>query len=103
MKKILNLTLGVVTSIGGFVEAGSLSTAVQAGAEFGFALLWAIAAAALFIAALAEMSGRLAAVGKRSIAAATRERFGFHFHIVPLTAELIIDLLLLTAEIGGVA
>src|SRR4026209_1713704 len=36
VKKIFNLLLGVVTSIGGFVEAGSISTAAQGGAEFGF-------------------------------------------------------------------
>ena len=103
MKKIFTLVLGVVTSIGGFVEAGSISTAAQAGAEFGFALLWAIAIATLILAALAEMSGRVAAVGQRTLAAAVRERFGIHFHIVPLVAELCIDLLLLTAELGGAA
>jgi Mn2+/Fe2+ NRAMP family transporter len=37
------------------------------------------------------------------MAAAVRERFGFHFQVVPLSAEMIIDVLLLTAEIGGVA
>ncbi len=103
MRKIFNLALGIVTSIGGFVEVGSISTAAQAGSEFGFSLLWAIAAATLFLAALTEMAGRIAAVGKRSIAAAVRERFGFHFQIVPLGAEFIIDVLLLTAELGGAA
>jgi len=103
VKKIFNLALGIVTSIGGFVEAGSISTSIQAGSEFGFSLLWAIAAATLFLAALAEMSGRVAAVGKRTMAAAVRERFGFHFQIVPLSAEFVIDTLLLTAELGGVA
>jgi Mn2+/Fe2+ NRAMP family transporter len=103
VKKIFTLVLGVVTSIGGFVEAGSISTAVQAGAEFGFALLWAIAIATLILASLAEMSGRIAAVGQRSIAAAVRERFGIQFQIVPLSAEIVIDLLLLTAELGGTA
>ena len=103
MKKIFNLALGIVTSIGGFVEVGSISTAAQAGSEFGFSLLWAIAAATLFLAALAEMAGRIAAVGKRSMAAAVRERFGFHFQVVPLGAELVTDVLLLTAELGGAA
>ena len=103
MRKIFNLALGVVTSIGGFVEAGSISTSVQAGAEFRFSLLWAVAAATLILAALTEMAGRAAAVGKRSMAAAVRERFGFHFQMVPLGAELVIDLLLLTAELGGAA
>ena len=103
MKKIFNLLLGVVTSIGGFVEAGSISTAAQGGAEFGFALLWAIAVATIILALLAEMVGRAATVGKRSMAAAVRERFGFHYQMAPLGAELIIDVLLLAAEIGGVA
>jgi Mn2+/Fe2+ NRAMP family transporter len=103
VKKIFTLVLGVVTSIGGFVEAGSISTAAQAGAEFGYTLMWAIAIATLILASLAEMSGRVAAVGHRSIAAAVRERFGIHFQLVPLSAELLIDLLLLTAELGGTA
>jgi Mn2+/Fe2+ NRAMP family transporter len=103
VRKIFNLTLGIVTSIGGFVEVGSISTSAQAGAEFGFSLLWAIAAATLFVATLAEMAGRLAAVSKRSMIAAVRERFGFHFQAVPLTAECLIDILLLTAELGGAA
>jgi len=52
---------------------------------------------------LVEMSGRLAAVGKQTVAGAVRERFGIHFQAIPLVAELVIDVLLLTAEIGGVA
>jgi Mn2+/Fe2+ NRAMP family transporter len=100
---LVDLILGVVTSIGGFVEAGSISTAAQAGSEFGFQLLWAIAAATLTLAMLVEMSGRLAAVSRRSLAAAVRERFGVHFYIVPLIAEFMIDVLLLAAEIGGAA
>jgi Mn2+/Fe2+ NRAMP family transporter len=103
VKKIFNLTLGVVTSIGGFVEVGSISTSAQAGAEFGFALLWAIAMAALILAMLAEMAGRVAILSNRSIAAAVRERFGIHLQMIPLGAELIIDLLLLAAELGGAA
>jgi Mn2+/Fe2+ NRAMP family transporter len=100
---IVDLVLGVVTSIGGFVEVGSISTAAQAGSEFGFQLLWAIAAATIMLAMLVEMSGRLAAISRRSLAAAVRERFGIHFQYVPLAAELLIDVLLLSAEVGGAA
>jgi len=103
MSAIFDLVLGVVTSIGGFIEVGSISTSAQAGSEFGFQLLWAVAAATIMLAMLVEMSGRLAAVGKQSVAGAVRERFGIHFQAVPLVAELVIDVLLLTAEIGGVA
>jgi len=92
---LVDLLLGIVTSIGGFVEVGSISTSSQAGAEFGFQLLWAVAVAAGMLALLTEMSGRLAVMSKRTIAAAVRERFGIHFQIVPLGAELVLDVLLL--------
>jgi Mn2+/Fe2+ NRAMP family transporter len=103
MSAIVDLLLGVVTSIGGFVEVGSISTSAQAGSEFGFQLLWAIAVATVILAMLVEMSGRLAVVSKQTVAAAIRERFGIRYQAIPLTAELFIDVLLLTAEIGGVA
>jgi Mn2+/Fe2+ NRAMP family transporter len=99
---IVDLILGIVTSIGGFVEVGSISTSAQAGSEYGFQLLWAVAAAGLMLAMLVEMAGRLAAVSKQPLAAAVRERFGIQFHFIPLAAELVLDLLLLSAEIGGV-
>lgn len=103
MSAIFDLVLGIITSIGGFVEVGSISTAAQAGSEFGFQLLWAIALAAVILALLVEMSGRLAVLSRRSLAAAIRERFGIHFQVIPLLAELAIDVLLLAAEIGGAA
>lgn len=59
MGAIVDLVLGVVTSIGGFVEVGSISTAAQAGSEFGYQLIWAIAIATAMLAMLTEMSGRL--------------------------------------------
>jgi Mn2+/Fe2+ NRAMP family transporter len=103
MGKMPTLILGVVTSIGGFVEAGSISTSAQAGAEFGFSLLWAIALAAVIVAMLSEMAGRVACVSRRSMTAAVRERFGMPFQIVPLVGEFLIDAVLLTAELGGAA
>ena len=103
MKKIAHLVLGVITSIGGFVEVGSISTASQAGAEFGLQLLWAIPAAALLLAMLVEMSGRLSALSGRPYAAAVRDRFGAHYHLTLMAAELVLDFLLLAAELGGAA
>ncbi len=101
MKNFLKLGLGIVTSIAGFIEVGSLSTSAQAGAEFGFSLLWAIAAATLCLITLCEMSGRLAAVGKHPLAAAVRERFGFRYQVIPLGAEIVLDTLVLVAELAG--
>lgn len=102
MKKALEITLGIVTSIGGFLEVGSLSTSAQAGAAFGFQLVWAIALGTICIIFLVEMAGRFAAVSGHTIPDAIRERFGFKFFVIPLVSNLIVNQLVLGAEIGGV-
>lgn len=42
MRKLLDIALGVVTSIGSYLDAGTLATSAMAGALFGFDLLWTI-------------------------------------------------------------
>jgi Mn2+/Fe2+ NRAMP family transporter len=102
MKKLLEMTLGIVTSIGGFLEVGSLATAAQAGAMFGMQLTWAIVLGGLCVIFLVEMSGRFAAVSKHTIIDAVRERFGFNFFVYSLLPVLLVTVLVLAAEIGGV-
>jgi Mn2+/Fe2+ NRAMP family transporter len=103
MKRLLELTLGIVTSIGGFLETGSIITAVQAGAVFGYQLLWAIAIGTLGLMLLVEQSGRLAAVSGRTVSDALRERFGINFFLIPLATGLLVSFLVLASEIGGVS
>jgi Mn2+/Fe2+ NRAMP family transporter len=103
MKKIFQIALGIVTSVGGFLEIGSIATAAQAGAAFGYQLAWSIALGTISIAFLVEMSGRFAAVSKHTIPDAMRERFGIQFFAVPLFVMLGVSLLTLGAEVGGVA
>lgn len=103
MKKALEITLGILTSIGGFLDVGAIATAVQAGASFKFQLIWAIALGTICVVFLVEMSGRLAAVSRHTLVDALRERFGINFYIIPFVAELVVDFLVLAAEIGGVA
>ncbi len=102
MKKLLEIALGIVTSIGGFLDVGAIATAAEAGSAFGFHLIWAIILGTICVICLVEMSGRLAAVSQHTLADAVRERFGFNFYILPLVAEIIVDFLILGAEIGGV-
>ncbi|MEH2313113.1 MAG: Nramp family divalent metal transporter [Nostoc sp.] len=102
MNKIFEIALGIVTSIGGFLDVGAIATAAEAGSEFGFQLIWAIILGTICVIFLVEMSGRLAAVSKHTLAAAVRERFGFNFYIIPLIAEVVVDFLILGSEIGGV-
>jgi Mn2+/Fe2+ NRAMP family transporter len=103
MSKLLEIALGLVTGIGGFLEAGSLATSAQAGASFGFQLVWAIALGTICIAFLVEMAGRLAAVSKHTLPDAMRERFGIRFFTVPLIAVVLVSFLVLASEIGGVS
>ncbi|MDZ8222416.1 NRAMP family divalent metal transporter [Nostoc sp. ChiVER01] len=102
MNKILEIALGIVTSIGGFLDVGAIATAAEAGSNYSFQLIWAIVLGTICVIFLVEMSGRLAAVSKHTLAAAVRERFGFNFYIIPLVAEIVVDFLVLAAEIGGV-
>jgi NRAMP (natural resistance-associated macrophage protein)-like metal ion transporter len=102
VNKLLEITLGIVTAVGGFLEIGSLMTAAQAGAEYGFQLLWAIALGTILVIFLVEMSGRFAAVSGHTIPAAIRERFGLDFFVVPLVGLLLVMLMVLAAEMGGV-
>jgi Mn2+/Fe2+ NRAMP family transporter len=100
-KKYLEVALGIITSIGGFLEAGSIATSAQAGAGYGFQLLWPVALGTLCVIALIEMSGRLAAMSHHPLPAAVRDRFGATFFVIPLAAETVVDYLVLASEIGG--
>lgn len=102
MKNVLKLALGILTSIGGFLDVGAIATSAEAGAVFGPRLLWVLAFSTLCVIFLVEMSGRLAAVSKHTLADALRERYGFRFFVIPFACEVIVDLLVLGAEIGGV-
>jgi Mn2+/Fe2+ NRAMP family transporter len=102
MKKMLQITLGIITSVGGFLEIGSVTTAVQGGASFGYQLLWAILLGTLCLIFLVEMSGRLAAVSKQTIVDAMRDRFGFPFFSIVLLGMVLVAFLVLVAELGGI-
>src|ERR1044071_4293644 len=102
MKKIVEIALGIVTSVGGFLEIGSIATAAQAGADFSFQLIWAIVLGGLCIIFLVEQAGRFSAVSGRTIPDAIRERFGFNYFAFLYIVLALVSLLVLAAEIGGV-
>ena len=102
MKKWLQLGLGVLTAVGGFFDMGAIATSAQAGANFRFRLLWAVAAATLMVIFLVEMSGRFAAVSKKALPDAIREHLGFTFWIVPFLVLSLSSFLVLATEIGGI-
>jgi NRAMP (natural resistance-associated macrophage protein)-like metal ion transporter len=103
MRKALDLLLGIITSVGGFLEIGSIVTSAQAGSEYGFSLLWAVLLGGVCLALLVEMSGRFTTVTKRTIFAAMRERFGFNFFLVPFMLMLVVMVTVVAIELAGVA
>ncbi len=102
MKKFMQVALGIVTSVGGFLEIGSVTTAAQAGASFGYELLWALLLGTICLIFLVEMSGRFSAVSKHTIVDATRERFGFPFFSIVLLGMVLVAFMVLVAELGGI-
>ena len=103
MKKLFEVALGIVTSIGGFLEIGSITTAAQAGAIYRYQLVWPIVLGTVCLVFLVEMSGRFAAVSKHTIPDALRERFGLTTFLWPFIGVAIVSTLVLVAELAGVA
>lgn len=101
--KIFQIALGILAAIGGFVDIGDLVFNVSAGATFGYQLLWVIVIGVIGIITYSEMCGRVAAISKKAVFDAVRERLGFKTGLMALIAAQVVNLLTLTAEIGGVA
>ncbi len=103
MKKILGITLGIMTALGGFVDLGQIVFTTQAGALFSYELMWAILLGAVAIIVYMEMCGRVAVVAKEPVFAVVRTRLGFSLGLATLIASNLLNLITCAAEIGGVA
>ena len=103
MTNVLELFLGILTAMGGFVEVGELTFAVNAGAKFGYSLLWVAALGTLGIIVYGEMAGRVVAVRNQPVFNLIRERVGFDAGLITLIAASAVNILTCAAEIGAVA
>ena len=103
MKTILQIALGIIAAIGGFLDIGDLVFTTQAGALFRYDLLWAVVLGVIGIAVYAEMTGRVAAVSGRPVFDVIRMRMGFGMGLVALVASTFVNILTLAAELGGIA
>lgn len=103
MKKLVEITLGILTAIGGMIDIGNLVANPQAGARFGMALAWTIPLGVLGIMLYLEMGSRVATVAHRPVFDIVRERLGARVGLINLVASFGLVLLTLIAEIGGVA
>jgi manganese transport protein len=103
LKNVLGVALGIMSAIGGFVDIGDLVFNTQAGATFGFQLLWVVVIGVVGIIVYSEMCGRVSAVSKRPVFDLVRERTGFGAGLATLIASEVVNLMTCAAEIGGVA
>ena len=103
MSKLFAVALGILTAIGGFVDIGDLVTNAVVGSRFGMSLAWVVLIGVVGICIYAQMSGRVAAVSGRATFEIIRERLGPRAGLANLAASFLINLLTVTAEIGGVA
>jgi Mn2+/Fe2+ NRAMP family transporter len=103
MSKLFELTLGVLTAVGAFVDVSDFVAAGATGSRFKLGLAWVIIVGTITIMLYAEMAGRIAALSQRASFDLVRERFGPRIAGVNLVSSFLVNLLTLGAEIGGLA
>jgi len=103
MKKLLGITLGIMTALGGFVDLGQIVFTTQAAALFGYRLMWAILLGTVGIIVYMEMCGRVAVVAHEPVFAVVRTRLGFRLGLITLIASNLLNLITCAAELGGIA
>lgn len=103
MGRLSSLSLGIITAVGGFVDMGELVTCSQAGAQYGFALLWTITVGVLGIMIFIDTAGRVAIASGRSIFDVIRERLGYKVGFIALAVAMLVNVLTIVIEISGMA
>src|SRR4051812_24371646 len=101
--QLLEITLGIMTAVGGFVDISEMVFAAQAGSRFGYALIWAFVLGTLGIIVYGEMSGRVAAVAKKPMFEIMRGLLGPRLGLGVLILATVVSVITCAAEIGGVA
>src|SRR5439155_21378386 len=98
MKKLLGITLGIMTALGGFVDLGQIVFTTQAGALFSYQLMWAIFLGTGAIIVYMEMCGRIAVVAKEPVFAVVRTQLRFPLGLATLIASNLLNLITCAAE-----
>jgi Mn2+/Fe2+ NRAMP family transporter len=101
--QLLEIFLGILTAMGGFVEVGELTFMLNAGSKFDYRLLWIVLLGMIGIMVFGEIAGRIAAVRGQGVFHVIRERAGIRLGLLTLAAATLVCLLTCAAEIGGIA
>src|SRR5690348_4668417 len=84
-------------------DAGGIFTYSQAGAQFGYSLLWTMIPITIALVVVQEMSSRMGAVTGKGLSDLIREEFGFRITFFLMVALVVLNLTNVVAEFAGVA
>src|ERR1700740_3613651 len=84
-------------------DAGGISVYTQAGAQYGYALLWSPIPMTIALYVTEEMCARMGVVTGKGLSDLIREEFGFRPTFFLILAGLIVDMGNVCAEFAGVA
>lgn len=83
-------------------DAGGITTYSQAGAQYGYSLLWVILLLTFCLAVAQEMGARMAAVTGKGLADLIREEFGVRVAILAMAALLVANVATTVSEFAGI-
>ena len=84
-------------------DAGGITTYSQAGAQFGYLLLWTMIPTTLALIVVQEMASRMGAVTGKGLSDLIREEFGFRITFLMMAGLVITNFGNVLAEFSGIA
>jgi NRAMP (natural resistance-associated macrophage protein)-like metal ion transporter len=84
-------------------DAGGISTYTQAGAAYGYALLWSLIPMTIALYVTEEMCARMGVITGKGLSDLIREEFGFRSTFFVMLCGFFVDLANVVAEFAGVA
>ncbi|HZS72216.1 MAG TPA: Nramp family divalent metal transporter [Candidatus Acidoferrum sp.] len=84
-------------------DAGGISVYTQAGAQYGYALLWSLIPMTIALYVTEEMCARMGVVTGKGLSDLIREEFGFRSTFFVMVCGFFVDLANVVAEFAGVA
>ncbi len=84
-------------------DAGGISTYAQAGAQYGYALLWSLIPMTIALYVTEEMCARMGVITGKGLSDLIREEFGFRPTFFVMVTGFLVDLANVVAEFAGVA
>src|SRR5881628_3046587 len=84
-------------------DAGGIFTYSQAGAQFGYSLLWTMIPITVALVVVQEMASRMGAVTGKGLSDLIREEFGFRLTFFLMLALVVTNFGNIMAEFAGVA